>query len=129
MSKFPKLYAETFGNEHKHFTTGIMQVSSQLHTSTAEEDYWDDMQRYRDNQAKIQPYSWNMYMGKKILHDDNTKLIEDPISYENEFKKQNLWSLRDIEAFVKAYLETPKEFQRIKQKLQHKTLKELFFFF
>lgn len=56
-------------------------------------------------------------------------LVKDPIEYENAYKRLNVWSIKDIQVFLKEILETPKNFWLLSKKLPHKTAKEMIFFF
>lgn len=57
------------------------------------------------------------------------KLIEDPIDYEMEFKRRNLWSDVDIKTFLVELLRGPKRFEKIGEALPHKTASEIVFFY
>lgn len=46
-----------------------------------------------------------------------------------DYKKKNVWCTNDIETFLKAMFETPKNFYSIGKKLPHKNCKELYFFY
>lgn len=53
--KFPKLFHEIIGGETKHYSHAIM---SNLHNAHNQEE-WDDIQRYKDNQCEIKRYNCN----------------------------------------------------------------------
>lgn len=55
--------------------------------------------------------------------------ISDPVSYENEFKRRNVWSVRDIENYLQVLLENPRNFQVIGKQLPHKTSKDIIYFY
>lgn len=40
-------------------------------------------------------------------------LIKNPIDYEMEYKRRNVWSYHDIQTFLKLLLENPKKFHVI----------------
>jgi len=56
-------------------------------------------------------------------------LIKDPLEYEMEFKKRNVWSYHDMKVFLVALLKGPKRFEKIGEVLPHKTSKEIVFFY
>jgi hypothetical protein len=55
--------------------------------------------------------------------------IADPISYEIEHKKRYIWNIREIETFLQNLLENPKNFWVIGKSLEHKTSKDLIYFY
>lgn len=57
------------------------------------------------------------------------KLIKDPLEYEMEYKKRNVWSFHDIKVFLVSLLKGPKRFEKIGDVLPHKTAKEIVFFY
>lgn len=57
------------------------------------------------------------------------KLIQDPVAYEMEYKKRNVWSLKDIKTFVISTLRYIKNMEKIGEALPHKSSKEIVFFF
>ncbi len=71
---------------------------------------YDDDQRYKDNEAKICPYRGNVYDKRYqvIEFDNKMQLIKDPIKYDMDLKKKSVWSLTEIEIFLKEYLDNPK---------------------
>ena len=64
-----------------------------------------------------------------ITVEPTFKLIKDPISYEMEFKKRNVWTFIDMKTFIVALLKGPKRFEKIGEALPHKTSKEIVFFY
>ena len=46
-----------------------------------------------------------------------------------EYKKCNIWSLKDLKTFIIALLKGPKRFEKIGEMLPHKTAKEIVFFY
>jgi len=46
-----------------------------------------------------------------------------------EYKKRNVWSLRDIKTFVVAIIKHTKNMDKVGEALPHKTAKEIVFFF
>ncbi len=64
-----------------------------------------------------------------IAFSPHFKLITDPIAYEMEYKRQNVWSLRDIKTFVLNILRWTKNMDKIGEALPHKSASELIFFY
>jgi hypothetical protein len=80
-----------------------------------EEEEWDDFQRYKDNRADFTHSKFLLYYRKDfeeirqperkppqmvVYLESRPMAITDPVSYENEFKRRNVWSVRDIESFL-----------------------------
>ena len=57
------------------------------------------------------------------------KLIEDPLDYEMEYKKRNVWSYTDIKTFLVELLKGPKRFEKIGEALPHKIASEIVYFY
>ena len=57
------------------------------------------------------------------------KLIADPIAYEMEYKRKNVWSLQDIRTFVITVLRYTKNIDKIGEALPHKSASEIVFFY
>ena len=64
-----------------------------------------------------------------MYYDSRPKFIRDPIDYETEHKRKQIWSIKDIEVFLQSILEHPKNFWVVGKALSHKTSKDLIFFF
>lgn len=56
-------------------------------------------------------------------------MISDPIAYEMEYKKRNVWSFDDIRTFVIAILKNTKNMEKVGEALPHKSAKEIVFFY
>ncbi|CDW72801.1 nuclear receptor corepressor 1 [Stylonychia lemnae] len=123
--RYPQIFEE-FRLEQKHLT-GIFRSGSK-NQNNQDYDDWDDIQRYRDNKADI-PMSRFRFYQHEVKHEPHPQIIKNPLEYELEYKKRMIWSLRDIETFISATLENPKNFWAIGKSLPHKTSKELVFFF
>lgn len=46
-----------------------------------------------------------------------------------EYKKRNIWSIKDLKTFIIALLRGPKRFEKIGESLPHKTAKEIVFLY
>ena len=57
------------------------------------------------------------------------KLIADPVDYECEYKKRNVWQIYEIKAFIIALLKHHKKFDKIGEAIPHKSAKEIVFFY
>lgn len=64
-----------------------------------------------------------------ITHVPHFKLINDPVAYETEYKRRNVWSLNDIKTFVVAVIRHAKKMDRVGEKLPHKSASEIIFFY
>ena len=64
-----------------------------------------------------------------MYYESGPKLIADPIDYEAEFNRRQVWSVRDIETFLQSILENPKNFWIVGKSLPHKTSKDIVCFF
>lgn len=51
------------------------------------------------------------------------------MDYEMEYKKRNVWTIKDIKTFIIAILKYAKSFEQIGEALPHKTSKEIVFFY
>jgi hypothetical protein len=85
--------------------------------------------RYKDNQVSIKEHRYNEYIKRKIDVESRFTEIRDPVGYELEYKKRNVWSVKDIQVFLREFCKHPKHFIEISKKIPHKTSKELIFFF
>ena len=100
-----------------------------------EEEEWDDSQRYKDNFTKLQQSQFCLYhvngaKDQQIVHyESSPKLISDPIYYEVEHKRRQVWNVRDIENFLQSILENPKNFWMVGKSMPHKTSKDLVCFY
>ena len=56
-------------------------------------------------------------------------MVKDPLEYEMEYKKRNVWSFNDMKTFLVSLLKGPKRFEKIGEMLPHKTAKEIVFFY
>jgi hypothetical protein len=80
-------------------------MKSQMQTYEEEEE-WDEFQRFRDNRVMISHSKFCLYhrTGEKeqpiVYYESRPKLIKDPIDYETEHKRRQIWSVKDIETFL-----------------------------
>eukprot|EP00347_Sterkiella_histriomuscorum_P015832 403355519 len=104
-------------------------TTQQVQNQDDDEEEWDDFQRFKDNKADISLNRFRLY--KQFIHQEPSKdqLIKNPLEYELEYKKRMIWTIKDIETFLKAILENPPDFWQIGKYLPHKTSKELSFFY
>jgi len=92
----------------------------------------DDVLRAKTYYCPIPQPRFNHYSKPTPSHihvSHSFKLIEDPVDYEMEYKKRNVWSLKDMKTFLIALLKGPKRFEKIGEVLPHKTAREIIFFF
>ena len=55
--------------------------------------------------------------------------ITDPITYNNDYKSSDLWSLEDIRLFIVQYLSQPKDFESISSHFYNKTTRDIIDFY
>ena len=127
--------------KHQSQLTGIFGgaigsgMKGQMQQQADEEEEWDEFQRFRDNRVKISHSKFCLYhrTGEDdqpiVYYESRPKLIKDPIDYEYEHKRRQIWSLRDIETFLQSILENPKNVWVVGKALSHKTSKDLIYFF
>ena len=91
----------------------------------------DDIQRAKESYVRVPQPRINPYLDQPtpISIQHRFKLIEDPIDYEMEYKKRNIWSIKDLKTFIIALLKGPKRFEKIGEMLPHKTAKEIVFLY
>lgn len=94
-------------------------------------DIPDDIIRAKASKTTIPQPFVNIYTNQPsiISISPRFKLIADPLAYEMEYKKRNVWSLRDIKTFVVSILKYTKNMEKIGEALPHKSSKEIVFFF
>lgn len=112
-----------------HLHTTIFKASTQLGPLAG--DIPDDIVRAKANRTAVpRPYA-NIYTNQPtiIQISPRFKLISDPVAYEMEYKKKNVWSLRDIKTFVVTILKYTKNMEKIGEALPHKSAKEIVFFY
>jgi hypothetical protein len=74
---------------------------------TGEEEE-DDVQRYKENFAKITRIKTDIYSNLPIYVDvRNTNLQRDPVDYELEHKKRQVWTLKELKVFFTILSEIP----------------------
>lgn len=95
------------------------------------QDLPDDVRRAKETLALVPQPCGNYYHPERppIQMHPRFKLIEDPIAYEMEYKKRNVWSLKDIKTFVVSMLKHQKKMEKIGDDLPHKTPRQIVFFF
>jgi hypothetical protein len=91
----------------------------------------DDFLRARSNHAAVPQPNINIYTKQPtvITFVPHFKLITDPIAYEMEYKRKNVWSLQDIKTFVITVLRYTKNIDKIGEALPHKSASEIVFFY
>ena len=75
----------------------------------------EDVLRAKYNYVRVPQPRFNQYTSQPtpIALQHRFKLIEDPIDYEMEYKKRNIWSLKDLKTFIVGLLKGPKRFEKI----------------
>ena len=91
----------------------------------------DDVIRARASHTTVPQPNINIYTKQHsvIAHKPHFKLITDPVAYEMEYKRKNVWSLRDIKTFVMTILRYTKNMEKLGEALPHKSASELIFFY
>ena len=51
------------------------------------------------------------------------------MEYEMEYKKRNIWTVKDIRTFIIAILKYAKNYEHVGDELPHKSSKQIVFFF
>jgi hypothetical protein len=66
----------------------------------------DDILRAKQNNTPVPPSRLNLYTEEpsQIILLKQFKLIKDPLEYEMEYKKRNVWSYHDMKVFLVALL-------------------------
>lgn len=91
----------------------------------------DDILRAKESDTAVPPTRFNYYTNPptQIELQKSFKLIKDPLEYEMEYKRRNVWSYHDMKVFLVSLLKGPKRFEKIGEVLPHKTSKEIVFFY
>ena len=94
-------------------------------------DIPEDVIRARHSSIGVPAPRCNQYTNRpiQISLQPRFKLIEDPLDYEMEYKKRNIWSVPDIKTFIVELLKGVKKFEKIGEALAHKTAAEIVFFY
>lgn len=102
-----------------------------LNSSLQGNDLPDDILRAKQNDTPVPPSKLNIYTAQpsRVEYEPSFKLIKDPLEYEMEYKKRNVWSYHDMKAFLVSLLKGPKRFEKVGEVLPHKTAKEIVFFY
>ena len=89
----------------------------------------DEMWRYKENFAKITRIKTDIYSNLPIYVDvRNENLQRDPVDYELEHKKRQVWSVQDLKIFFSVLSEMPKYIWVASSRLPNKTSKEILYF-
>jgi len=89
----------------------------------------DEMWRYKENFAKITRIKTDIYSNLPICVDvRNENLQRDPVDYELEHKRRQVWSVQDLKTFFAVLSESPKYIWVASSRLPHKTSKEILYF-
>jgi hypothetical protein len=77
----------------------------------------DDISRARQNTVHVPPPTLNPYLSNpdngRVSHVSQLhkfKLIADPVAHEIEYKRKQVWSVKDIHQFLQSFLEGTKNF-------------------
>lgn len=91
----------------------------------------DDIIRANATYVRVPQASFNLYTNQPtiISHARNFRLINDPLDYEMEYKRRNIWTIKDIRVFIVTLLKHNKRMEQIGEALPHKTAKEIVFFY
>jgi hypothetical protein len=94
-------------------------------------DIPEDIIRAKANKTAVPQPFVNIYTNQPsiISVSPRLKLIQHPVAYEMEYKKRNVWCLRDIKTFVVTILKYTKNMEKIGEALPHKSAKEIVFFY
>ena len=89
----------------------------------------DEMWRYKENFAKITRIKTDIYSNLPICVDVRSEnLQKDPVDYELEHKRRQVWSVQDLKTFFAVLSESPKYIWVASARLPHKTSKEILYF-
>lgn len=99
--------------------------------STLHAEIPDDVIRAKASNTAVPPPQVNIYTNQPTIVNvsPHLKLIQDPIAHEMEYKKRNVWSVRDIRVFIVNILKHTKNMERIGEALPHKSAKQIVFFY
>lgn len=95
-----------------------------------EEDDEEEIKRFKNFANVTMRLKTDIYSGLEIKVDvKQSNLQEDPISYDLEHKKRQVWSVREIKNFLSNLSEKPVYYWSACQRLPLKTSKEILFFY
>lgn len=87
------------------------------------------MWRYKENFAKVPRSKTDIYSNLPIWVDVRRDARQaDPVYYELEHKRKQVWSIADLKAFFWVLSEAPKYMWVASARLPHKTSKEILYF-
>ena len=87
------------------------------------------MWRYKENFAKIPRTKTDIYSNLPIFVDVRREALQkDPVDYELEHKRRQVWSVQDLKTFFGVLSESPKYIWVASARLPHKTSKEILYF-
>lgn len=91
----------------------------------------DDVIRAKASNTSVPQPQVNIYTNQPTIVNVSPrfKLIQDPIAYEMEYKKRNVWSIKDLRTFIVFLLKYCKNMEKIGEALPHKSSKEIVFFY
>ena len=95
-----------------------------IYSSNINNNYINHNCRNNDESMLIDQISKN----KNIFYDMNN-YIHDPIVAHNEFKNRIVWSDKEINTFIESYSKNPKQFKKIADSLQTKSVKDVIEFY
>ena len=93
------------------------------------EDDEEEIGRYKENFAKITRIKTDIYSGLPVYVDvraDN--LLVDPVDYELEHKRRQIWTVKELKIFYMVLSECPKLIWIAHSRLPYKTSKEIQYF-
>ena len=94
---------------------------------TPEEE--DEMLRYKDNFGQPTRIKTDPYSNLPIMVDiRNSNLQKDPVDYELEHKRRQIWTVQDLKTFFTVLAESPRYVWVGSSRLPHKTAKEILYF-
>lgn len=79
----------------------------------------EDVLRAKASYVSVPQPRINQYTSRpiQISVQNRFKLIEDPLDYEMEYKRRNVWSVGEIKTFIKELLRGPKRFEKVGEAL------------
>lgn len=88
----------------------------------------DEMWRYKENFAQIPRLKTDIYSNLPIQVDVRCENLQNPVAYELEHKRRQVWSIQDLKTFFGVLSECPKYIWVASSRLPHKTSKEILYF-
>jgi hypothetical protein len=90
----------------------------------------DEMWRYKENFAKITRIKTDIYSNLRICVDVRAEnRQQDPVAYELEHKRRQVWSVQELKTFFSVLSDAPKCIWVASSRLPHKTAKEILYFY